>query len=422
MLDTLFLGLSVGAWITIATMIGVFLTLLFTNTKPYVAFFCAIAVLNVSGVMSVEEAFHGFNTGSIVTIGLLYITISALRHTGALEWIVSHLMGQPKTHTAAILRMMLPVGLLSSFMSNTATTALFQGVVRRWAERLNISPSKLLIPLAYAASLGGLLTLLGTPPNLIIAGLYASKTGVHLNILAPLPIGLCCLLVSILVVIIMRHALPTRQAEVQTDDDDEVSLTSSQATWRTYFSLGMMAAILILSAANVLSLSSCCILAGVILVITGCCTSEQASKEVDWNVLIVFAGSICIGTAIQKTGIDTFILNQILGSCGHNPIVVLTTICVVAAIMTEFMSDTACAAMFFPIAWSAAQTLDMNPAPVMVALMIAVSNSYATPIATPPNTLVYTSGGYRFADFARIGVVLKIVNLAIAISMTMFLF
>lgn len=426
MSDIVFYGLGLDAWITIVTMFGVFLTLLLTNTKAHVAFFCAIAALSVTGVLTIEEAFTGFDTASIITVALLFLVIAGLRHTGALEWMVSHLMGQPRNYIFAIIRLMLPVGILSSFMSNTGTTALFQDVIKKWAEKLGMAPSKLLIPLAYSASLGGLLTLIGTPPNLIIAGMYGKAYGVTMNTFAPFPVAICCLLVSILVVILLRNLLPTRAAvkteSAVTELDAPQMVTENHFTGRTYLSIGIMISVLLLSAFNVLSLPICCILAGIVMVITKCCTSEQAAKEVDWNVLMVFVGSVCIGNAIHKTGIDEMILQFIFNCCGTHPVMVLIMICATAAVTTEFISDTACAAMFCPIVIQAAQNLGVNPMPFMIALMMAVSNNYATPIATPPNTLVYATGGYKFSDFARLGLVLKLVNLIVAVAVSMLFF
>lgn len=438
--DIMVLGMGIDAWITLATMFGVFLTLLLTNTKAHVAFFCAIAALNVTGVMTIEEAFSGFDTSSIITVGLLFLVISGLRHTGALEWMVSHLMGQPKSYPRAIIRLMLPVGILSSFMSNTGTTALFQDVIKKWAGKLGMAPSKLLIPLAYAASLGGLLTLIGTPPNLIIAGVYAKNTGVTMNTFAPFPIAICCLLASITIVVLLRNLLPTRMpAEAEAgvcsesgsdvcsqsgsalsaehEPEEPAALANAKASGKTYLSIAIMISVLALSALNILSLSSCCILAGILMVITKCCTSEQATKEVDWTVLMVFAGSICIGNAIHKTGIDEMILHKIFAACGSDPVMVLLLLSATAAVMTEFISDTACAAMFCPIGMQAASYMGIDPLPFVIALMMAVSNNYSTPIATPPNTLVYMSGGYKFSDFARLGLILKVVNLVIAVSL-----
>lgn len=412
------LGLSIDAWITILTIIGVFMSLLLTKVRAEVAFFTAMATLCITGVLDFETSFKGLDSSSVLLVAVLFIVIAGLRYAGALEWLVAHLMGQPRNHAMALVRLMVPVGILSSFMSNTATTALFQNVVKIWSTKLHISPSKLLIPLAYAASLGGLLTLIGTPPNLIISSQYAIDTGEYMNLLEPLPVGACVMLVSIVLVILMRNAIPTRKS----NDDAQSDFAAVKPNKRkTATSLIILLAMLVTSSCGILPLTTCCLIAGILMVVTKCCTSEQAFQEVNWRVIIIFSGSICIGTAIDKTGLAKFMVSNIL-NISSDPVVILVVICVVAAILTELLSDTGCAAMIYPIAYEAAVTLHVNPVTFAIALMMSVSNSYATPIATPPNMIVYESGGYRFADFARIGLPLKVVTLATAISATLFFY
>ncbi len=107
---------------------------------------------------------------------------------------------------------MLPVAALSSVLSNTTVVALFVGIVKMWGKKLNIAPSKLLIPLSYASGLGGVCTLIGTPPNLIISGLYATDTGEQLNIFATTIPGLVCLAVGVLSILALRKLLPDRRS------------------------------------------------------------------------------------------------------------------------------------------------------------------------------------------------------------------
>ncbi len=175
---------------------------------------------------------------------------------------------------------------------------------------------------------------------------------------------------------------------------------------------------IVLSATNILSLATSCILAAIMMPICKCCSIKQIEEDIDWNTIMVFAGSLCIGFAVDKTGLADTIANKILEIGGSNSILVLLCICLVASITTEFISDTACGAMFSPIAISAATSLGVNPLTFCVALMMAVSNNYSTPIATPPNMLVYMAGGYKFQDFARVGLILKIVLLIVAVLLT----
>ena len=163
-----FLGFGLDAWITIITVLAMFTVLLFTKLRSDVVFLCAVGVLYVTGVLDAKEALSGISQTSVAVVGVLFVVIAGLMHTGVLQWIVKNLLGTPDTYTKAVTRLMLPVAALSSFLSNTTVVALFVNIVKMWAKKLGVSPSKLLIPLSYASGMGGVCTLIGTPPNLII--------------------------------------------------------------------------------------------------------------------------------------------------------------------------------------------------------------------------------------------------------------
>ena len=134
-------------------------------------------------------------------------------YSGVLQWIVKYCLGTPKTYSKALIRLMLPVSMMSSVLSNTTVVALFLKAVQMWAKRLNIAPSKLLIPLSYASGLGGILTLIGSPTNLVIAGFYADDTGQSLGLFTPTVVGLLCLAVGILSMLALSRLLPVRKSQ-----------------------------------------------------------------------------------------------------------------------------------------------------------------------------------------------------------------
>ncbi len=169
-----FLGLNLAAWITLITVLAMFLSLIFTRLPEDVAFLSVIGILLLTGVIDTKEALGGFSSPSVVVIGVLYIVVAGLTRTGVLQWVVRYLLGTPGSYNSAIVRMMVPVALLSSVLSNTTVVALFVGIIKMWSKKLGTVPSKLLIPLSYASGLGGICTLIGTPPNLIISGMYAA--------------------------------------------------------------------------------------------------------------------------------------------------------------------------------------------------------------------------------------------------------
>ena len=578
----LFLGFNLYAWITIATVLGMFTTLLLTKLRADVVFLAAIGVLFVTGVLDTKEAFSGFSSTSVIVIGVLFVVVAGLTHTGVLQWIVRHLLGLPNTYGKAVVRLMLPVAGLSSFLSNTTVVAMFVGIVKMWSKKLGVSPSKLLIPLSYASGMGGVCTLIGTPPNLIISGLYADKTGTAMNVLATTIPGLFCLVVGVLSVIAMRKLLPDREApesafEATTEytvellvpsdnkyigrtlgdaglfhvrggsliemyhfdegptpisedefvmggdhlvyagqideilelkeshglvsadhhvfkiseEDHNHQLRTAYVTfessligttigsssfekdnhltlvavarkgkrinetprqvvlqagdtlllecpprmnvntnhlssqlhffdsdqvpnigYKTLISAVIMVAMVALSALNVMPLLQCAFIAAAAMLLLRCCSVDQAMKAINWDILMVFAGSVVLGLAIQKTGIAERLAMSILDVCGTNPIVVMAAICFVGTFITEFISNTAAGAMFFPIMYEAAEKLGYEPYPFLIALMVSVSSSFATPIGSPTHMLVYGPGGYRFSDFMRIGLLMNLIILA----------
>ena len=483
-----FLGFNLYAWITIATVFSMFTVLLFTKLRADLVFVSAAAILYLTGVLDVKEAFSGISSSSVVVIGVLFVVVAGLTHTGVLQWIVKNLLGQPKSYSKAVVRLMLPVAALSSFLSNTTVVTLFVGIVKMWSKKLGISPSKLLIPLSYASGMGGVCTLIGTPPNLIISGLYADKTGTAMNVLATTVPGLFCLAVGVLSIIAMHRLLPVRQAPESDSEDtaeytvellvpsdnkfigetlgyagllnvnggrlikmhhfdgvkvalDEneflmggdhlvfagqiksiMELTKTHGLVvgeevinvgsKTLISSLIMVIMVVLSALGVLPLLQCAFLAAFAMLLLRCCSPDQAMKAVNWDILMVFAGSVVLGLAIQKTGVAERMAFGILDVCGTNPLVVMAAICLVGTFITEFISNTAAGAMFFPIMYEAAEKLGYEPFPFLVALMISVSSSFATPIGSPTHMLVYGPGGYRFSDFMRIGLLMNFIILA----------
>lgn len=481
-------GFGLPAWITIVTVLTMFSILLFTKLRADLVFMGAVGLLLVTGVLDAKEAMSGFSSTSVVVIGVLFVVVAGLTYTGVLQWIVKNLLGQPKGYARTVVRLMLPVAALSSFLSNTTVVALFVGIVKIWSKKLDISPSKLLIPLSYASGMGGVCTLIGTPPNLIISGLYADKTNHAMNVLATALPGLFCLAVGVLSVIALRRLLPDRQSPESHDDattdytvelivpsdnkfigetigyaelidveggrllkwrhfdnvkvaidkneflmggdhltyagdvDKIQQLAQSHGLtigdevinvgWGTLISSVIMIVMVVLSAAGVMSLLQCAFLAAAAMLLCRCCTPDQAMKSINWDILMVFAGSVVLGLAIQKTGIAERLATSILDVCGTNPIVVMTVICLVGTFITEFISNTAAGAMFFPIMYEAAEKLGYDPFPFLIALMISVSSSFATPIGSPTHMLVYGPGGYRFSDFMRIGLLMNLIILA----------
>ena len=506
------LGLDWHAWFTVLLIITMFTLLLKTNLPTDIVFFAGMSLLLITGTLTPEKTLDSFSSESVVTVGILFIVVAGLVYSGTLQWIVNHLLGTPKTYRKAIVRLMVPVAALSAFMSNSTIVALFINIVKIWVKKLKIEPSRLYIPLSYAAGMGGICTLIGTPPNLIISSYYADQTGDELSIFTPLLPGLFCLAVGIISTLLMSRLLPDRRSDtekaayldesmvyelavpshshligqtfrecgldsyisfsaedknkpvimsiVRFDREITTNVTADEILMggdhiaiggpaqdilhicrkfglhnsiygtdnipkpgkKAVISSAIMLSLILLSFLEVFSVLECCFISALLMIVFRCCTIRQARQSINWEILMIFAGSVCLGSAIQETGLAELTAQGILSVCGTNPIIVITAICLTGTFITEFVSNTAAGAIFAPIAYNTAIQLGVNPLTFCVALMISVSSSFATPIGSPTHLMVYGPGGYRFNDFLKIGIPMNFIILAANIFITLIVF
>lgn len=245
MFDEIIFGFSIYGWITILTIIGIFVVMTRSRIPVEVAFLSALTVLLVTGVVTEEEGLAGFGSEPVVVHAAFFIIIAGLLHTGVLYWLSKNVLGDPKNYNSALLRLMVPTSIMAALLNSTNVVAMFIDVVKIWSRKLSIAPSKLLLPLSYAATLGGMCTLLGNSSNLVIAGLYMSKTGQSLNVFEPLLPGLILTVVGVLLVVLLQHFIPSRESVEQsfeTTSDYTVELlvpTDNPAVGETVVDAGL---------------------------------------------------------------------------------------------------------------------------------------------------------------------------------------
>lgn len=217
--------LTIAAWLTIAVIGGVFVALATSRLQPDVILLSASTALLLGGVLDVKQVLSGYSNAGVVTVGVLYVVVAGLRDTGAVSSFAQHWLGRPKTVAAAQLRMMLPVAGASMFMNNTPLVAAMVPAVTEWARKLGLPVSALLLPLSYAAILGGLCTLIGTSTNLVVAGLLQSEVAAGratqgLGFFTLMPIGLAAIAIGMLwITVASPRLLPARGSAVRDTDD-----------------------------------------------------------------------------------------------------------------------------------------------------------------------------------------------------------
>ena len=179
---------------------------------------------------------------------------------------------------------------------------------------------------------------------------------------------------------------------------------------KTRLALLLVVIVVALAALKILPILTAAILGCAALILTRCLTIEEAYEAVDWRVVILLAGVLPLGLAMEKTGAAEWLAGKVLGIAGYDrPALMLALLYLVTAVLTEVMSNTAAAALLAPIALSTAAALEVSPRPFLIAVAFAASTSFATPVGYQTNTMVYNAGGYRFTDFLKIGVPLNVI-------------
>ncbi|WP_199456968.1 MULTISPECIES: SLC13 family permease [unclassified Marinobacter] len=195
------------AVLTLMTLAGVLGTLALTRIAADLVLMSALALLLFTGILGPVQALAGFANPGVITIATLYVVAAGLKETGAVQWIARMLLGHPKSQRGAQVRMIAPTGILSAFMNNTAVVAMFIPAIQDWAQRLGIPASKLLLPLSYAAILGGTCTLIGTSTNLVVDGMLQSTLGINLGLFELAWVGIPLLVIGGAFLVLFGHRL-----------------------------------------------------------------------------------------------------------------------------------------------------------------------------------------------------------------------
>ena len=202
------------AWLTIGTIIGIAVALVRDLARPDVIFLSALGLLLAAGVVTPTEAFAGFSNGAVIALASLFVVAAGIEESGLLRRIEWRLLRKVHHLPFALLRMMVPTALVSAFMNNTPVVAMWMQPVQRWAYRSKISPSKMLIPLSYASIAGGMVTLMGSSTNVVVAGLVAGHGLPPMGLFDFSLIGLpSAIIVLIFLAFVGSKLLPDRAGE-----------------------------------------------------------------------------------------------------------------------------------------------------------------------------------------------------------------
>lgn len=325
--------------------------------------------LVVTGVLDVGDAFSGFINSNVILFVAMFIVGGALFETGMANAIGGLVTKFAKTERGLIIAIMVIVRLMSGVLSNTGTAAILIPVVIGIAAKSGFSRSRLLMPLVFAAAMGGNLSLIGAPGNMI-AQSFLEEIGESFGFFEYAIVGGPILLAGIIFYATIGYKL-LPDNPIRKDDDsvfDEQKDFSNVPKWKKIMSL--------------------VVLVGTLL---GMIFEDQ------------------IGISLSVTGC--------IGALGEHPSPILLTfiVFIICCVLTNFMSNTATTALMAPICLSIAQGMGADPRAVLMACVIGGSCAYATPIGMPANTMVLGAGNYKFMDYVKAG--LPLIVIATVVSM-----
>jgi di/tricarboxylate transporter len=621
------------AQFTLGVVGMLFLLLAFSSLATDLVLIAGVLLLLLVGILTPADALSGLSNEAMVTVAVLYVVGAGVRETGGVDWIAKALFGRPKSLLGAITRLVAPTMGLSAFMNNTPLVAMLIPAVGDFAKSNRIAPSKLMIPLSYAAILGGTMTLIGTSTNLVVQGMLVKEAArqeaavtagesiepdsrvAPLSMFTISPVGVPAAIIGgLYVVFAARYLLPDRRPPLSTTDDPReytvemqveadsplagrsiedaglrhlpglflaeidrdgnsmpavspretlrggdrllfvgvvesivelqrirglvpatedvfhlkaprpqrclieavvsntcplVGVTIRDSRFRSHYNAVVVAVArngqrlhqkigdIVLHAGDVLlveahpsfadqqrssrdfflvskieestppkhelALVALGILLAMVLAISGkdllqvaagalpalsplanawprlstflaallvaalmlvfrCVSLERARKSIDWEVLLAIAASFALGTALDKSGAADSIAAGATQVAGGNPWISLALIYFITLVVTELITNNAAAALMFPFALTTAEKLGVSYLPFVIAVMMAASAGFATPIGYQTNLMVFGPGGYRFSDYVKVGVPLDLLIMAVTVAIAPLVF
>ena len=407
---------KIDAYITlivVAVSAFLFITEIFSLS---VTAMCVPLVLTLTGVITPDEAFLGFSNENVILFASMFIIGGALFKTGVTEWIGNTVVNLTKGNERLLLAgIAVSVCCISAFLSNTGTVAVLLPVCVGIADSVGWSRKNVLLVLAMTASTGGMISLVGTPPNITVNAVLSQAGYEPFGFFEFAWIGIpLSVLGSLYLVLTRKTTPPLREAT-----GEAVKLDNSPAMKRKrLIAVLVMVAVVVVMASSIISLHIAAALGALVCVLFGLLTEEEVVESIDWTTIFLFAGTLILADALDSTGAGRMIADTVIAGVGTNnsQFVLLTVLFLLTGILTQFMSNTAICALLAPIGLQIAAGLGADPRGALMVVGIAASSAFITPMATPPNTLVMGPGRLTMKDYIKTGLPLFVISYLITIA------
>jgi di/tricarboxylate transporter len=417
--------------ITLAVLAAVIAALIWARLRADVVALTGAAILLMTGVVRPVEVQAAFASPAILALASLFVIAYAMELSGLLDAAIRQMTRLCRRIGKAGIWVMIGLsGSASAFLNNTPIVVLGAPVVRDVARSLGLSPKTFLIPLSYAAVLGGCCTLIGTSTNLLVNDMASVSGQPRFSMFEITPVGLSVALAGGLYMVLFSHRL-IRDDEPRDRDRTDVNtrlvdpgLAGGQIGSADSFAEAaplrppaaiasgtMFVAVVALAAFDVAPIAACAFTGAVLLILMRVITADEAYSGLRPEVLMLIAGMVVLGIALDVTGLAGQMAAVLIGSLdGFSPLLALIVIYGATLFATELLSNATVAVLFTPIAVSLGEALQVSPRPFLAAVMVAGSAAFATPFGYQTNALVYQMGGYSYMDFVRVGIPLNLIT------------
>lgn len=365
-------------------------------------------------------AFSGMAGTAAVLLMSMMIMGGAMFRTGLAATIARWFLKLTGTSERGImLASMIIAALLSAVLNNVGVVVTLMPIVLKMCKDAKVSPSRGLMPLAYGAAVGGIITLVGAASTVTGNGLIEAAGVDPINFIELAWVGIPLTVLSVLYIaffgqkVIPDYGFDFTGMEIYSEENESVDKTK-QIICAVVFVIVIACMAKQPFGLPLYFISSC---GALILVLAGCITEKQAYASIDWPTIVICGAMIAVGNAVTSTGGSDLIGNWVINVLGENasPYLITAVVVLVVTVATQFLSNVSTATLMTPIAMAIATGIGCNPKTLGIIVVISANASLLTPVGAQAFTVVYGPGKYKFLDFFKVGLPMVIINSLLAI-------
>ena len=431
--------------LTLVVLVGAVAALIADRLRADVVALTGAAVLLVTGAVRPSEVQGAFASPAILTLASLFVIAHALELSGLLDRAIAlAVVLCRRTGSAGLWAMIGLAGFGSAFLNNTPIVVVAAPVIRDVARSIGLDPRRFLMPLSYVAVLGGCCTLIGTSTNLLVDDMARSSGQAPFGIFEITPVGLAMALAGGVYLLLFTGRLvaggpgghprsdqsagpteavaahPVSHVDLSGDSLEDVTVFAGVHPFRprlAVVSVTVFTAVIAAAAIGLVPIAASAFAGAVLLILLRIISPDQAYAGLRPEILLLVAGMVVIGIAMEQTGLAAAATGRLVSSVdGVAPFIALVMLYGATLLLTELLSNATVAVLLTPLAVALAESLGVSPRPFLVAIMMAASAAFATPFGYQTNVLVYQMGGYRYIDFVKVGLPLNLLTWAVAVA------